>query len=190
MKMGKKELTILPIIIIAIAAISRLLPHPDNVTPVASMALFGGAYFSRKYLLLFVPFIALFLSDLILNNFVFRMYFPNHEGMVFFASYMIWGYVAFLVTIAIGVLFLKQVKIGRLILATLGSSLFFFLITNFGAWLSPISIYPKNALGLIECYIAGIPFFRSTLIGNLFFVGLMFGSYEYFKRLAFSKTIA
>ena len=189
MKLGKRELTILPIVIIAVAAISRLLPHPDNVTPVGAIALFGGAYFSRKYLLLIVPFAALFLSDLVLNNTILRMYFPKNEGIVFFANYMIWGYVAFFVTILIGVFFLKKVKFSNVILATLGSSLLFFLITNLGSFITS-PLYPKSLTGLLSCYTAGIPFFRSTILGNLFYVGVMFGSYEWFKNYYRSRQLA
>ena len=189
MKFGKKELTILPLIIIALAAISRLLPHPDNMTPVAAIALFGGAYFSRKWLVLIVPFAALFLSDMLLNNTLYRMYFPDTEGLVFFAPYMIWGYVAFAVTILIGALFLKKVKFSNVILATLGSSILFFVITNFGSWMTT-PLYPKNPTGLLACYAAGVPFFRSTLLGNLVYVGVLFGSFEWFKNYYLSKKLA
>ena len=52
-------------------ALSRLLPHPPNFTPVGAMGLFGAAYFSRKYLAFLVPFVAMWVSDLILNNAVY-----------------------------------------------------------------------------------------------------------------------
>jgi hypothetical protein len=37
------------------AAAIRLLPHPPNLTPIAAMALFGGAYFADKRLAFLVP---------------------------------------------------------------------------------------------------------------------------------------
>lgn len=39
-------------LMILLAAMSRLLPHPPNFAPIGGMALFGAAYFSKKYWLL------------------------------------------------------------------------------------------------------------------------------------------
>ena len=60
------NLTVLTGMILAVA-LSRLIPHPPNFSPVEAMALFGGAYFSRKSLAILVPLIALFVSDLALG---------------------------------------------------------------------------------------------------------------------------
>src|SRR5215470_13244534 len=49
------------------AATTRLLPHPPNVTPIAAMALFGGAHFASPLTALAVPLAAMFLSDLLLG---------------------------------------------------------------------------------------------------------------------------
>src|SRR6516164_7186766 len=52
--------------IILAAAAFRLIPHPANVTPIAAMALFGGAYFTSRMTALAVPLAAMALSDLVL----------------------------------------------------------------------------------------------------------------------------
>lgn len=49
------------------------------------------------------------------------------------------------------------------------ASLFFYLYTNFGWWLLT-NMYPKTLEGLIQCYIMGLPFLKTNLLGNLFFV--------------------
>ena len=64
--------------------------------------------------------------------------------------------------------------------ASLVSSIAFFLITNFGTWLM-WDIYPKTGAGLISCYIAGIPFFKGTIMGDLFFNLALFGSFALAK---------
>lgn len=51
------------------------------------------------------------------------------------------------------------------------ASLFFYLYTNFGWWLLT-NMYPPTWTGLIQCYIAGLPFLKNQLLGNLFFVPL------------------
>ncbi|MFT4973813.1 MAG: hypothetical protein ACI9JY_003024, partial [Saprospiraceae bacterium] len=55
-----------------------------------------------------------------------------------------------------------------------------FLITNFGSWMSS-GMYPKTGSGLMACYAAGIPFFWNTLAGDLFYVAVLFGVYEFIK---------
>src|SRR5207244_12303142 len=52
---------------ILLAAVSRLLPHPPNVTPVAAMALFAGAQFSHLAAACAVPLAAMVLSDMLLG---------------------------------------------------------------------------------------------------------------------------
>ncbi|MDX1666478.1 MAG: DUF6580 family putative transport protein, partial [Saprospiraceae bacterium] len=69
----------------------------------------------------------------------------------------------------------------RLLGSSLLASVVFFLITNFGVWAgSPL--YPPTAEGLAACYIAGIPFFWNTLLGDLFFTGALFGAFELLSR--------
>ena len=60
------NLTVLTGMILAVA-LTRLIPHPPNFSPVEAMALFGGAYFARKSLAILVPLVALFISDLALG---------------------------------------------------------------------------------------------------------------------------
>lgn len=141
-------------------AIFRLLPHLPNVSPVAAMALFGGAYFADKKLALLIPFVALLLSDLFLG----------------FHSTMVFVYVSFAITVMLGVWISNNKKPTTIAIATLGSSVLFFLVTNFGAWLGH-GMYPKTTEGLIQAYVAGIPFFQNTLMGDLFFSAVLFGGF-------------
>ncbi|MBM3209550.1 hypothetical protein FJZ40_04660 [Candidatus Shapirobacteria bacterium] len=149
-----------PVLIIAFAVILRLVPHPPNFAPIAGMALFGGIYYSKKYALV-IPLIALFISDLFLG----------------FYNMMPFVYGSFLLTGLIGLWLKNHKDLKNILMGTLLSSVLFFLITNFGVWLAG-GIYPKNAVGLSECYILAIPFFRNTVLGDLFFTGLFVGSYE------------
>lgn len=160
---------LIPTSIIAFAILLRLLPHPPNIAPIAAMALFGGFYLNKKYALI-VPLIALLISDLFLG----------------FYSVMPFVYGSFLLTGLIGLWLKKQNKGKYLIAGVLLSSITFFLITNFGVWLMG-GMYVKNLSGLIECYTLAIPFYRNTVVGDLLYTGIFFGSYELVKILV-TKT--
>lgn len=159
------------------AALTRLLPHPDNFTPIGAMALFGAAYFNRQALTLAIPFVALFVSDLILNNVVYRQYYPEFTLITSW-----WIYAAFGLVMLSGRLLLRtSVTPGRVVAAALVSSLLFFLVTNFSVW-AETTMYPKSFNGLLACYTAGLPFLKNTIMGDLFFSAVLFGTYEFVTR--------
>ena len=155
----RTKLLTLSAIIFAIA-LFRILPHLPNVSPVAAMALFGGAYFADKRLAFIVPFLALLLSDLIIG----------------FHSTMIFVYAGFALTVCIGIWIQKNITVTNVIASTVGASVLFFLLTNLGAWMT-WSMYPMTMSGLMQAYVAGIPFLQNSLLGNLVFSGVMFGGY-------------
>jgi len=160
----KPQIITISAIIFALAMF-RLLPHLPNVSPVAAMALFGGAFFADKRLALIVPFIALFCSDLILGL---------HNTMIFV-------YTGFALTVVIGFMLRKKITITNTVFAVLVSSGLFFLLTNFGAWLTS-TLYAKTAEGLMQAYVAGIPFFQNTLLGNLVYTAVIFGAYVLLQK--------
>jgi hypothetical protein len=63
--MNKRLMTLSAIVVLA--ALTRLAPHPPNVTPIAAMALFGGAYFRGRKIAFLLPLAAMLLSDLVLG---------------------------------------------------------------------------------------------------------------------------
>jgi hypothetical protein len=54
------------------------------------------------------------------------------------------------------------------------SSVFFFVTSNFAVWMFS-GIYARDAAGLVKCYIAALPFFQNTLMGDLFWTAVLFG---------------
>ena len=159
------------ILIIFAVAVFRLLPHPPNVSPVAAMALFGGAYFSDKRIAFIVPLAALLLSDVMLGL---------HDTMVYV-------YAGFALTVAAGFWVGRHTSVGRIALAVIGSSVLFFLLTNFGAWMTS-GLYPMTAEGLLQAYIAGIPFFQNSLLGNAVFTALLFGGFSAHFYAAYNEA--
>ena len=145
--LSKKQLFIIAFMLIAV--LFRLLPHLPNFTPITAIALFGGLYFSNKTMAYLVPLVIMALSDLFLG----------------FHSISFVVYAAFIVVSFIGTQ-TKKPSVFTILL----SSISFFIITNFGVWLIG---YPKTWSGLIECYTLALPFFRNSLLGDLFYSGVM-----------------
>jgi uncharacterized protein DUF6580 len=162
--MSKPRFFVLVLMIVAAAA-SRLIPHPPNMASITAVALFGGACLSDKRLAFLVPMAALFLSDLVLGLY-------SHMEIV---------YGSFVLVVCVGLLLRKQRTPVRIAIATLTSSVLFFVITNFGVWAFE-SLYPKTLGGLATCYVAAIPFFQNTLAGDALYSALLFGGLALAER--------
>ena len=157
--------TWLVLAMIAIAAATRVLPHPWNFAPVGAMALFGGAAFASRRAALFFPMLALFAGDLFIG----------------FHRLMPVVYASFMASVAIGFWLRERRSVPRIGAATLAGAVQFFLVTNFGVWASGMT-YPKTWLGLVDCYIAGVPFFWNTLAGDAAYATLLFGGLALAER--------
>jgi hypothetical protein len=168
------------VLMVFIAAFSRLIPHPPNFTPIGGMALFGAAYFSRKYLSFLVPLAAMWVSDLFYNNVILPAQLPEYyTGFQWFGN--LWVYAGFALIVLIGFKLLKKVKPSNIAIAALSGAVVFYLITNLGAWaMSPI--YTKDLTGLIACYAAAIPFFGNSLLGIMVYSTVLFGVFEWAKQ--------
>jgi len=163
------------ILLILFAALSRILPHPANFTPIAAIALFSGVYLNKR-LAFAIPVIAMFISDLILGL---------HSGMLWvYGSFVIITLLAFWLkgkmSVETGLRPVSGKKIGYLFGTTLASSVIFFIVTNFGVWIS--GYYGLTLQGLAQCYTLAIPFFRNSVVGDFVYVALMFGVYELLSR--------
>lgn len=161
---------------ILIAAISRLFPHIPNFTPIAAMALFGGVYFSDKRLALVIPLIAMLLSDIAMQV-IFGWGFHNT---------MIYVYLGFILTSLIGMMVRRNVSFLSVTAGSILSSILFFIITNFGVWAAFGT--EMGITGLYTTYLMGIPFFAPTLLGDLFFNGVLFGAF-YFAQIKYPMLV-
>jgi hypothetical protein len=174
--MNKKRFLVLSGFIL-VAALSRMIPHPYNFAPMGAMAIFGAAYFSDKRFSFLVPLVAMFISDLLVNNILYSGF---YGGFTLFTPGFYWMYGAIALIVVAGLFIMKKVNTSRIIAGSLGASVIFFLITNFGVWVgSPM--YPQGLEGLFMSYAAGVPFFHYTVLGDLFYSGVMFGAFEYVK---------
>ena len=151
-------------IMVGIAAATRFLPHPPNFTAIGGMALFGAASLTNKKLAFLVPIMAMLISDLFIPN-----------------GFDLSVYTAFIAIAAMGLLISKKKGPMPVIVGSISASVIFFAISNFGVWASQ-AMYTKNAIGLMTCFQAAIPFFPNTLAADLFFSSLLFSSYAIIKK--------
>ena len=149
--------------LIVLALVGRLIPHPDNFTPMLAVALFGGAMLSGRMAYL-IPLAAMFLSDLLMGNSVDWM------------TPVIYG--CFAVGTGLGQWLGRSRTWARTGLAALAGSILFYVVTNFAVWVTPDGLYPHTRDGLIECYVMALPFFRNEIAGNFLWTATLFGLFD------------
>jgi hypothetical protein len=145
--------------LLILGAVMRFVWHPANFTPVLALVLFGGVYFDRKYAMLF-PLCLMMATDMMLGM----------HDMMFFT----WG--SMILVSFLGLWLRKSYSWPRLGLVSVTSAVLFYVVTNFGVWLS--GYYPMNLKGLVDCYVLAIPFFRTMLLSTLVYSFVVFGLYE------------
>jgi hypothetical protein len=157
-----------------LAALVRLAPHPPNFAPIGSVALFGGARL-RGWQAYVVPLAVMLITDPI------RSRIEGGYAAYSWATLVI--YTAFLINVILGRIFLRNsTSPWRIASVASAGSAQFYLITNLPSWLSANSLYPHTWNGLVECYIAALPFFGRTLLSDLFYSGVLFSAYALLNR--------
>lgn len=151
--------------LILLAIVSRVLPHPPNFAPITAIALFGGALFTNRGLAFLLPLVAMFVSDVIIG----------------FHSHMLVIYGLFILTVLIGFALRDRISMGSVVAASLGSSVLFFLGSNLVVWYGS-SMYPQTWDGLMVSYTMAIPFFQNSVLGDLFYSGVLFGAWAWAKQ--------
>ncbi len=145
---------------------------PWNIGILGAVLIFGGAYLSNSWKTISFILLSIWISDVIVNFMYFNTFTPFYDGYFF-------TFISYIATIFIGQYFLKSKKsFPNIIGASLISAIVFYLISNFGAWLTLPQYYTRDLSGLMASYEAAIPFFRGTIIGNLIFTFLLVNAYE------------
>lgn len=162
----------LPSLLVALCVVLRVIPHPPNFAPVGATAVFAGRTL-RPWVAAVLIVVAMFAGDVVLA--AVRGY-PLVTGATPFV------YAGFLAQAVLGRA-LRARKGGAVAAASLGA-VAFFLLSNLGVWLGD-AIYPHDASGLLACYVAAIPFFGATLLGDVVWTLILSFAYRPLaKRLA------
>jgi hypothetical protein len=178
--MNKKNILIVTGIILASVVLRLLFNEMNwfNLVPIAALGIFSGSILKNKTMAYLIPFGAMFVTD------IFFQLFTETPGFYSFAQIFTYGAVM-LVTLMGTKLNPKK---GLSILGfTVGGSLVFFLISNFGVWTEGL-MYPRSLAGLVECFGMALPFYKSEFATQLFvnsfgadliFSCIAFGIYNY-----------
>ncbi len=160
------------LVIILILALSRLIPHPPNFTPILGMAVFSGAVINHKLIAYIIPLAAMLLSDL---------YLGFHASMPII-------YFSLAICVLIGTLIESKVTILNSLLSLSFGVLAFFLITNFAVWYGS-GMYEFSISGLMTSYLMGLPFVQNTFISSLMYGMGAFLIYDIInKRMIFGNN--
>lgn len=168
--MNKKYLA--PALLIALGIACRFLPHTPNFVPIGAIAIFGALYLPKRWAIV-LPISALFLSDIFIGFYSWQIMASVYFGFILMGS--------------IGLLVRKNKKFSTVVGGTLLGSILFFLLTNFAVWAFG-TMYMHNLAGLMQSYYMALPFFRNSLAGDLFYVGVLVGGYEMIKYYLKNKV--
>ena len=141
---------------------SRANPALFSFTPILAALLYFGYKQPRSRL--WIPVLLFAAGDLALSKFVYG--YPITADLLF-----AWAFYA--AAVLLGSLLKDRLNVARLAGASLAGSLGFFLVSNFPVW---AVYYPNTLAGLGACYVAALPFFRNSLVGDLLWSGLLFGA--------------
>lgn len=179
--MTKRTLILLAFLLLAVISRFAILAGPQwaNFSPMGAIALFAGYYFKDKKWSVIYSLLALWISNLLLNNFLYQDYYKEFS----------WGFSTSQFAIFYGITVLgawysskKASFINVLSLNSL-TAVGFFVISNLWVWaFSSEVVYSKNVQGIISCFVNAIPFFPNTLFSHIIFGALFFGSFEWLKK--------
>ena len=171
---------------ILFAALSRMLPHTYNFSPLGAMALFGAVHFTNKWQAFIIPITATWLSDLFINNVIYAQYYPE---FTWFYEGFYWQYASYLLIGLVGMVVISKVNVPRVLTGLLASSTIFFLVSNFGVWVGS-KTYTQDIAGLSLCYAAGLPFIKGTMMGDLVYGTILFGGFAWLEKRFFTTVKA
>ena len=167
-----KKIFLLAALLITVSVIGRIIPHPWNMTPVIGATIFAGVTLGKRWALA-IPLVSMFVSDMVIG-------FYNWKFMaVVYGAMLVIGLASY---------FTKNKKGTTVFLSRpLAASVFFFLTTNAAVCFFG-TMYPHTGAGLLASYISGLPFFGHDLLGNLLYVSVFFGVYEFAKNWSVIKS--
>jgi hypothetical protein len=172
MNNSKTPRLLLALFLVVLGTVLRVIPHPWNLTPVGAVALFSGATFDRRRWSFLLPLTTLFLGDVALEL-------TTGHG---FHSLMPVVYGTFAMIVVFGLLLRDRRDSSRAVgSGAVASATLFFVTTNFAVWASGMT-YPMTWAGLVQCYVAGIPYYGTMLAGDLLYSALLFGTFAWAER--------
>jgi hypothetical protein len=163
------------VLLVALAAGSRLVNIMPNFSAVAAVAMFAGFYFKSRMLAASTVVLSMLLSDMVAGGHDWRM--------------MLVVYGALVAPVFFTPLLGQRPSLARVAGCGVLSACVFFLVTNFAVW-SFGGLYSKTWAGLVECFTMALPFFRFTLLGDVSFAAATFGAFYAVERVRDARALA
>lgn len=160
--MSKKTSLLISSLLIFIGVASRLIPHAWNMTPLTAIVLFASVYLGFRYSL-FILIATMAISDFFIGFYQWEI--------------MLSVYAGFAMAGIIGIFIEKRKTAGTIFFGAIFSSVLFFILTNWAVWQFG-SMYEQSLAGLLQSFTMALPFFRSALLGDMTYSGIIFGTYE------------
>jgi len=172
---------LIAVLLVLAAAISRVIMYPHNFSPMVGMALFAGATFTDKRLAFALPIFSMLLSDVMFEVFKIAPGFWGWGQLVGYCIFALITIIAFT---------MKKVNVVNVAVYSVASAIIFFLLSNLSFFLIDnrvYHLYTQDFNGLINCYIAALPFLKTGLAADLVYSGVLFGAYYAIQNFAGKK---
>ncbi|MET0400810.1 MAG: DUF6580 family putative transport protein [Cystobacter sp.] len=166
------------LLLVVLGVAGRLLPHDPNFTPIAATALFSGFFMRHVSFAACVPLASMLISDAFLGVYDYKV--------------MAVVYLCLMAPVVLSAVLKRRLSVGTVGAGAVGSSTLFFVVTNFAVWVSS-GMYEHTLAGLARCYVAALPFFQNTLMGDLVWTTVIFGAYalvDAARRTASARAVA
>jgi len=147
--------------LITLGVVFRLIPHLPNFAPIGAIAIAAGLMFRWRYAM-WLPIIIMVISDITIGL---------YHGFL-------WTWLSLAIIPLLGVLLRQRPLVWQIPLGSMGASLLFFIISNFGVWVSS-GMYSHTLAGLIDCFVMALPFLRSTMLSDILFTSVLLVAIQY-----------
>ena len=176
MKKQQRIDLLIAIVLVVIAALSRLVLYPHNFSPMIAIAIFGGAVIHDKKYAIALPVLAMLLSDILFQ--------------VFNIATGFWGWgqlVGYGIMILITVLgsYMRKITVVKVAVFSVLSSVIFYILSNTSFFLIDnriYGLYSQDLNGYWKCLVAALPFFRTALIADLVYSAVLFGGFALMRK--------
>jgi len=175
------RLILFTVLLIALTTICKILFGADlnwsGFSPIIAIALFSGMIIKEKNMSFLLPLLSLLISDIVIEIL-------HRQGLFDYAGFYSDQWKNYLILLACTLIGwgLRGRSYTSIVAGAFIAPIAFFLISNLNVWMGPYSLYSKDFNGLMDCYIAGLPFYKNALIATLLFLPAIILSYNYIAK--------
>ncbi|MGL4630923.1 MAG: DUF6580 family putative transport protein [Leadbetterella sp.] len=167
-KIDKKIIGFL--LIIVVSALTRVLPHEWNFSPILAIFVISAGLFQNNLRWIF-PFAALLISDVFIQI---------QSGQGFYTGIQ-YVYISYACASMVSYFLFKNFTLKSTILTSLVASTVFYIVSNFALFYPSSSVvdvaagkYPHSFEGIKASYLVSIPYFRNSIVSTTIYSVLFY----------------